>query len=127
SRLQRKSETRKQAQVDQPMLREAYAQREQLAERGELLRTEQLAEQLGVSRQAISKRLQTGTLFYVDGPQGVRYYPSFFARANLDQSKLRMVSRALGGMSGASKWLFFTTPRVSLGELTPLQVLEGAQ
>ena len=107
------------------LLSSVYGRRAQLARQGELLTSEEIQQQLGVTRQAISKRLKAGTLFYVDGPQGLRYYPAFFAQGGLDQGAARLVTKALGDLPGASKWAFFTSPRVSLGGLSPVEILQG--
>ena len=107
------------------LLSNAYERRMQLARQGELLTSDEIQQRLGVTRQAISKRLRAGTLFYVDGPQGVRYYPAFFAQADVDQNAVRLVAKTLGDLPGASKWAFFTSPRVSLGGLSPVEILRG--
>lgn len=107
------------------LLSNAYERRMQLARQGELLTSDEIQQRLGVTRQAISKRLRAGTLFYVDGPQGVRYYPAFFAQADVDQNAVRLVAKTLGDLTGASKWAFFTSPRVSLGGLSPVEILRG--
>lgn len=108
-----------------PLAQEAFEQRKTLAEKGELLRSDQLQERLVVSRQAISKRVKSGTLFYVDGEGGTRYYPAFFADLSLDLDKVKEVNKALGPLPGASKWLFFTLPRISLGGVSPLDIIKG--
>lgn len=109
------------------LLQEAYADREKLAQEGVLLSPSALQNALGVSRQAISQRLKSGKLFFVDGAGRARYYPAFFADPALDQQALREVTHALGDIPGASKWMFFTTPRRSLYGKTPLEILAGAR
>lgn len=103
----------------------AYAQRRALVEKGELLTSADLIARVGITRQALSNRLAAGNIFYVDGGRNERYYPAFFADADLDTKAVRKVTKALGDLPGASKWLFFTSPRESLGGLTPLDVLAG--
>ena len=104
---------------------EAYAARKVLADKGELLSSTELAKRLQVSRQAVNQRVGTGSLFFLDGPNGATYFPAFFADEKYDKRALRKVVLALDGQSGANKWLFFTSPRVSLGGLTPLDILAG--
>jgi hypothetical protein len=36
---------------------------------------------------------------------------------------LEQVSKALGGLSGGSKWEFFMTPKISFGNKTPFDAL----
>ena len=115
------------ALAHEPMAQEAFDRREALAKKGELLKSAELQDRLGVSRQLVSKRVQEGSLFYVQGKGGVRYYPAFFADPNLDLDKVRKISKALCPLPGAAKWLFFKSPRRSLGGLSPLQVMQGKQ
>src|SRR6266702_6040113 len=49
---------------------EAYAARKFLADKGELLSSTELAKRLQVSRQAVNQRVGTGSLFFLDGPNG---------------------------------------------------------
>jgi hypothetical protein len=104
---------------------QAYAARKRLADKGELLSSTELASRLQVSRQAINQRVGTGSLFFLEGPNGATYFPAFFADEKYEKRALGRITRALEGQSGANKWLFFTSPRVSLGGLTPLDILAG--
>ncbi|KLU24900.1 hypothetical protein EOS_17510 [Caballeronia mineralivorans PML1(12)] len=107
------------------IIAQAYATRKHLADKGELLTSSELAMRLQVSRQAINQRVGTGSLFFLDGPNGVTYFPAFFADEKYDKRALRKIVLALNGQSGANKWLFLTSPRVSLGGLPPLDILAG--
>lgn len=109
------------------MFAEAMAARAKLAKEGRLLEPAEFMGRAGVTRQAIHQRLKTGSLFTVDGPNGVTYYPAFFVDESLDRRTVARVSRALKELPGASKWAFFTNPRRSLGGLTPLEVIGGKQ
>jgi hypothetical protein len=113
--------------VEAEMFAEAMAARAKLAREGKLLEPAEFMRRTGVTRQAINQRLKTGSLFTVDGPNGVSYYPTFFVDESLDRRTVARVSRALNGLPGASKWAFFTSPRHSLGGLTPLEVIGGKQ
>ena len=108
-----------------PLSEHTYARRRALVEKGELLTSATLIDRVNITRQALSNRLAAGNIFYVDGGRNERYYPAFFADAALDTKAVRKVTKALGDLPGASKWLFFTSPRESLGGLTPLDVLAG--
>jgi len=108
-----------------PLSEHTYARRRALVDKGELLTSADLIERVDITRQALSNRLAAGSIFYVDGGRNERYYPAFFADAALDTKAVRKVTKALGDVPGASKWLFFTSPRESLGGLTPLEVLAG--
>jgi hypothetical protein len=92
-----------------------------------LLGSADMRERLGVSRQALSAALRSQRLFALTGPSGDYFYPAFFADGRHDRAVLEKVSRALGSLPGGAKWEFFTTPRLSLGNRTPLQALARGQ
>jgi hypothetical protein len=96
------------------------------AAEGKLLELAQFHERSGLSRRAIHHQINSGSLFTVDGPEGVSYYPAFFADWKYDRGVVRRVARALKGLAGGSKWIFFTSPRLSLDGPSPLEVLCGA-
>ena len=53
-----------------------------------------------------------------------RFYPSFFADTEkYDRRVIEKISKALGGLSGGNKLAFFTTPKILLGNKTPLEAL----
>lgn len=90
---------------------------------GKLLTPAQLQQRLAISRQAISKAVKEQRMFYLDGPSGENWYPAFFADTAIARRTLEQVCKALGPLPGASKWQFFTTPKVSLAGRTPLAAL----
>ena len=92
-----------------------------VSERKLLLATE-VWRGLGITRQALSKALAAGRIFTVN--VGARqYYPAFYVHGDFDRRALERITRLLGSLPGWSKWQFFTTPKASLGKLTPLQAL----
>lgn len=107
--------------------RQELDNREALAQRGHLLESGQLADEMKIKRQAISKAVQERRMFSLDGSAGRRLYPAFFAAPQLDRKQVQTVSRALGDLPGPSKWQFFTTPKVSLGGKTAIEALEAGQ
>lgn len=90
---------------------------------GTLLYSDAICERLGITRQSLSKAARAGRLFALDGPHGKKLYPAFFADPALDRATLAEVTRALGDLKGSVKYAFFTTPKLPLGGLTPLQVI----
>jgi hypothetical protein len=99
------------------------ARRAELEENGELVGSQDLAERLGVSRQAIAKAVQDLRMFSLDGASGRKLYPAFFADDRVDRRQLQAVSKELESLAGSSKWQFFTNPRLSLGKSTPIEAL----
>lgn len=103
-----------------------------LLHEGALLDSAAFLERAGFTRQALSKAVLANRLFYVEvGPR--RGYPAFYADPALQRKQIEAVCKLLGDLSGASKWLFFITPKGSLagqesGEArTPLQALRAGE
>lgn len=79
---------------------------------------------MATSADAIAKAVADGKLFFVVR-NGRRLYPSFFiGQSSDDRSRLGEVTRLLAGVDDLAKWLFFTTPKGSLGAQTPLKALK---
>ena len=51
----------------------------------------------------------------------MRAYPAFYLDPRYSRKVLEAVSMMLGGLSGGSKWLFFTTAKASLACAKPCQ------
>jgi hypothetical protein len=88
-----------------------------------LLTSGEMAARLGVTTQAITAAVRAHRMFVLAGPSGENFFPAFFADARYDRPVLWKVSKVLGGMSGGSKWDFFTNPRITLKGKTPLEAL----
>lgn len=91
-------------------------------DKGELVGSGVLQQELGVQRQAISAAMKTGRLFAFVGPSGDNYYPAFYIDPSLDRRAVEQVSKALGALPAASKYYFFTEQFTSLQD-TPLGAL----
>lgn len=109
------------------MAMQEQARRAELEETGQLIAAQDLAQRLGVSNQAVSKALKSGRLFALDGSGGRLLFPAFYADGKLSRRDLEAVTRALGEIPASSKWQFFTSPKASLGGLTPLEALQRGQ
>ncbi|HEM8496091.1 TPA: hypothetical protein U2Q01_002591 [Burkholderia multivorans] len=98
------------------------SERHALVSERKLLPAAEVCRDLGITRQALSNAVAAGRIFAVDiGAR--RYYPAFYVHKDFDRRALETVSQLLGSLPGWSKWQFFTTPKVSLRKLTPLQAL----
>jgi hypothetical protein len=102
--------------------RKANVSRKALIAKGDIVGSAQLTAALGITRQGLNKSLHARRIFALE-LGGEQYYPVFYADPQFDRRKLEKVSQALGDLPGWSKWQFFTTPKVSLGRITPLQAL----
>ncbi|RQV18535.1 hypothetical protein DF018_05815 [Burkholderia cenocepacia] len=101
---------------------QVQAERRMLVADGKLLPAAQTWAGLGMTRQALSKAVASGRIFAVD-VGAAQYYPAFYLTADIDRKTLGRVTQCLGGLPGWSKWQFFTTPKASLGNVTPLVAL----
>lgn len=106
------------------MRNHALEQRKKDIASGILLSAADLAERLQLSKQAVSAAVRANRMFVLSGASGEGYIPAFFADGRYHRPTLEKVSKAMGGLSGGSKWEFFRTPRVSLEGKSPLQALE---
>ena len=104
---------------------QAMARRRRLHEEGQLLSSADICERLHITRQALSKAVKDKRMFWIDGPAGVQWYPSFFATEQFNRRDIGRVSVALGELPGPAKWQFFITPKHSLDGKTPLAALES--
>lgn len=97
--------------------------RSKLVKRKDVLPSGEFAEALGVSREVLNKEVAAHRVFAMElGDE--TYYPAFYLQLDTDRKKFERVCKALGGISGWSKWDFFTRPKGSLGDKTPLQALK---
>jgi hypothetical protein len=110
-------------QLMQAAIGQARTAREKLVETEEVLPSGDITTALGVSRQALSKAVRANRLFALE-LGGERYYPAFFADPHLERRQLEAVSHILGDLAGWEKWQFFTTPKGSLGGVSPLDALK---
>ncbi|WP_440625585.1 hypothetical protein [Burkholderia sp. 22313] len=102
--------------------RQVQAERRMLVADGNLLPAAQTWAGLGMTRQALSKAVASGRIFAVD-VGAAQYYPAFYLTGDIDRKTLGRVTQCLGSLPGWSKWQFFTTPKASLGNVTPLVAL----
>ncbi|SFL78841.1 hypothetical protein [Rugamonas rubra] len=94
-----------------------------LADVGDLVNTQRLAERLGVTPQAIYKAVRDQRMFSLDAGGRTKLYPAFFGDQGLERTQLEAICKELDRLPGASKWQFFTTPRLSLSKKSPLDAL----
>ncbi|NHZ35992.1 hypothetical protein [Massilia rubra] len=90
---------------------------------GRLISSSTLRERLGMTAQALGAAVRAKRMFSVNGPEGERLYPAFFADPKYEHRDLETISKALADLSGSIKFAFFTTPSISLGNRRPLDVI----
>lgn len=96
--------------------------RRSLVAEGKLLRAAIIRRALGITGQRLIKDVAASCIFTVN-VGGEEYFPAFFLAPELGRKALAKVVRRLYGLSGWTKWRFFTEQDESLGGLTPLQGL----
>lgn len=82
----------------------------------------------GISRQAVDKRVQDGSLLAVPGPSGRRFYPT--VQFNGDGSivgGLKRVQQALPSQNGWSVLHFLIRPHASLDGRHPIDLLKAGE
>ncbi|MFK7967032.1 MAG: hypothetical protein AB8C46_23995 [Burkholderiaceae bacterium] len=99
---------------------------DKLVQQGALVSATVFRDAMSWSRQALSKALNEHRVFYVSRGSK-RLYPTFFVSTTYDTAQVQATSRALGGLPGESKMLFFTAPKLSLNQESPLQLLAKGQ
>lgn len=103
-------------------LRQAWLRAE-----GGALTAAEVADVLGISRQAVDKRRRTGTLLAVDTGRHGYSYPAWQLT---DSGTLHGLEQALARLHDFDPWMqvaFFLTPNTRLAGVTPLQALRAGQ
>jgi len=103
---------------------EALRNRQRLVEKRAILSSPEITATLGITRQALSKAVNSNRLFALE-VGGENFYPAFIADPGLDRRKLERISKILGDLPGWEKWSFFTSPTTSLAKRTPLDALKA--
>lgn len=99
---------------------------ERLVADGTLIESATFAERMGWTRQALSKALAAKRVFCFEHG-GARYFPVLYLDDSLDRGALHKVSKALGHLPPGAKLQFFETPKVSLGQRTPVEALKAGK
>jgi len=98
----------------------------QMVRARELLASADFLNELGLSKQALSKALGANRIFYVDF-RGQRYFPAFYVDPMYRRTQLEAVTKELGNLPGGAKLQFFMNRRGSLGGATPLEALAAGK
>ena len=88
-----------------------------------LLASDEFASALQITHGALLKALEAKRVFAIES-DGENYYPAFLADPSLERRRVESVVQVLGNATGWEKWLFFTTPKTSLGRKTPIEAMK---
>jgi len=109
-------------------IRGIKAERRLLDENGGTLTEEQVAEVLGISRQAVEKRRRAHTLIALTtGRHGYRYPVWQFTKSGKALPGLDDVLRALGPHDEWMQAAFFVGKNPRLGDRTPIEILKAGE
>lgn len=100
--------------------------RNQLIAKKELLPSGEFTEALGITRQALNKAVQAGRMFALESG-GENFYPAFLIDPALERRRVERVVKTLDTLSSWEKWLFFTSPKTSLGRRTPIEAMKRGE
>lgn len=92
----------------------------------ELLSAVELQDFLGIAQAEIDDAVESGRLFAFIAPDGVKYYPAFFAVRAADRAGLEAVVQEMKGLPPDSQYWFLTSRRTNLG-VTPLEALKDGR
>jgi hypothetical protein len=108
--------------VDDLQRDEVEQRREELASKV-LLPSTEFCTRLRMSPQALSRAAKSKRMYFLGGPDGEPVYPAFFTEQSPGRAVLERVCMALGDLPGGCKHFFFTSTRISLGNMSPLEAL----
>lgn len=78
---------------------------------------------LGMTQRALDAAVRSNRIFALEFADQL-YYPALFSDRHLALHQLAKICIALGEGDGCDKWLFLSTPKLSLGRQTPLAALK---
>ena len=109
------------------LLRGIEIARQDLRESGGAFDLAQVTALLGISRQAVDKKVKDDALLAVPGPNGQRRYPVVqFTQEGVVQG-LKQTFAALPGASGWFRLNFLVNPEPRLGNVRPIELLQKGQ
>lgn len=92
-----------------------------------LLPSTEFCARLRVSPQALNREVKAKRMYSMCGPSDEPLYPAFFTEQSPGRAALELVCMTLGDLPGPDKHFFFTSARISLGNMSPLQALARGQ
>ena len=87
---------------------------------GAILSAAEFERRMGWSAEDVMQAERARRVFALESDNG-KAYPAFYSDPRYAREQLEAITMALGNLPGGSKWVFFTTPKVSLatpGKLT---------
>jgi hypothetical protein len=93
------------------------------SEHVQLIDAVELSRRMRRSLKQLAESTNRNRLFFVER-SGIRLFPDFFGDRRFRRRHLYEVCEHLGSLPGGSKLQFFSTPKGSLGQITPLEALQ---
>ena len=86
---------------------QAPAQFQERVDKGELLTAEEFCDALGVDVDWLDDALRDGRVFALPSPDGVRFFPAFYADASLRRTDVERVAKVLWPLEPVARFMFF--------------------
>jgi hypothetical protein len=102
---------------------QALAHKRRMVANGELLPEADFKRRLGVSQKRFARLLEEGCVFGID-VDGTIYFPTLLADGRMNRKRLQSICRTLVPAPPGSRLHFLSSSRGSLGERSPLQMLD---
>jgi hypothetical protein len=99
-----------------------HARRDMVAN-GELITEIDFRRRLGLTQRCLNKLLAEGSVFTM-AVDDVEYYPALLAKQGIDRKRLQSICRILEPAPPGSRLHFLSSSRVSLGDRSPIQMLD---
>jgi hypothetical protein len=103
---------------------QALTARRDMVANGALISEADFRQRLGLTQRRLSKLLADGSVFTM-GVDDVEYYPALLADPALDRERLQAICRIIAPAPPDSRLGFLTSRRGSLGDRSPLDMLDS--
>jgi len=105
------------------MRKEAACWHDELQKRGHLMEYAELCLRMQITLEVLIRAIEENNLFALEGSDGRKLYPAFFAAPSISKRELVQVIHQLSPLPDITKWQFFTTSVTGLGARTPIEAL----
>jgi hypothetical protein len=102
---------------------QATSARREMVASGELIPEDEFLARLNVTKRRLNKLLADGSIFTLE-VDGAVYYPALLVKQGIDRKRLQSICRTLVPASPGSRLHFLSSSRGSLGDRSPIQMLD---
>ncbi|MDR5751354.1 MULTISPECIES: helix-turn-helix domain-containing protein [unclassified Caballeronia] len=102
---------------------QAFAARREMIANAELIPESDFRERLGITKRSLEKIVADGSVFAMEVDE-TQYFPSQLVDPSRNQKRLQAICRIIAPAPATSRLDFLTSPRGSLGDQIPLEMLD---